>query len=161
MKLVSQMLWLNTSFCGGLAAGESMAEVLIIEDCAADQRLIRQAFQEQGRKHSLHFVSDGQEGIDFVCQRDKFAASPRPALILLDLNLPKKPGREVLKEIRGMSGMVGLPIVVFTTSDAREDIRKAYELGASSYIVKSRVLDDFFGAIHLLESYWFGAVQLL
>ena len=108
----------------------------------------------------LDVVSDGEQALDFLMKRSKFTAAERPHIILLDLNLPKKNGIEVLKEVKANEALKNIPVIVLTTSDADHDIAKAYSYHANCYILKPVDFDDFSKVIRLIELYWFNTVQL-
>lgn len=133
------------------------------EDDADDQLLVQDAFAECGRQDAVRFVADGEELVDYLLRRGKYeqaAASPRPDLILLDLNMPRKDGREALREIRSHAGLRRVPVVVFTTSRAETDVERVYELGANSFITKPAAFDALVATVSKLTSYWFGTVEL-
>lgn len=137
--------------------------ILMAEDDADDQLLVQDAFAECGNGDEVRFVSDGEELVDYMMRRGKYqnaADSPRPDLILLDLNMPRKDGREALKEIRADTALRRVPVVVFTTSRADTDIEKVYELGANSFITKPAAFDTLVKTMSEITSYWFGVVEL-
>ena len=137
--------------------------ILMAEDDADDRLLAQDALAEARLEGDLHFVEDGEELLDYLSHRGKYqapAASPRPGLILLDLNLPKKDGREVLRQIRADPELRRIPVVVLTTSKADTDIAKMYELGANSFISKPIRFDALVNVMKLLGDYWFGIVEL-
>jgi CheY-like chemotaxis protein len=137
--------------------------ILMAEDDADDQLLVQEAFAECGMKEPLRFVADGEELMDYLMRRGQYAsaeAAPRPGLILLDLNMPRKDGREALKEIREHPDLRRVPIVVFTTSRADTDIRRVYELGANSFITKPAAFDALVTTVTKIVGYWFGLVEL-
>lgn len=137
--------------------------ILMAEDDVDDQLLIQEAFAECGLKEQLRFVSDGEELLDYLLRRGRYnsaVAAPRPGLILLDLNLPRKDGREALREIRQHPDLRRVPIVVFTTSRADTDIREVYELGANSFITKPAAFDALVTTVTKIVGYWFGIVEL-
>jgi CheY-like chemotaxis protein len=137
--------------------------ILMAEDDADDQLLVQEAFAECGVKEKLRFVADGEELLDYLMQRGQYTsavAAPRPGLILLDLNMPRKDGREALKEIRAHPDLRRVPIVVFTTSRADTDIRKVYELGANSFITKPAAFEALVATVTNMVGYWFGLVEL-
>lgn len=134
--------------------------ILLIEDNPGDVRLTKEAFNESKFFHDLYVAKDGEEAIDFLSKKGKFQEAPRPDLILLDLNLPKKNGREVLSEIKNDSKIKHIPVVVLTTSEAEEDIIKSYELHANSYITKPVEFDQFLKKIKKIEDYWLSIVKL-
>ena len=135
-------------------------EILLIEDSRADARLTMEALKEGRVKHRLTIVRDGEEAMMFLHQEKWFARAPRPDLILLDLNLPRKNGREVLAEIKADADLRKIPIVVLTTSSAEEDILKAYDLNANCYVVKPVGFDNFMEAMQSIRHFWFSVVTL-
>lgn len=137
--------------------------ILMAEDDADDRLLAQDAFGESGVTGNVRFVSDGQELMDYLLHGGKYtntADSPKPDLVLLDLNMPRKDGREVLKEIRQTASLRRVPVVVFTTSNADTDIEKMYELGANSFVTKPAAFDALVNTWKSLSSYWFGIVEL-
>jgi len=137
--------------------------ILMAEDDVDDQLLMQEAFTECGVNEQLRFVADGEELLDYLMRRGEYLgamAAPRPGLILLDLNMPRKDGREALKEIRENPDLRRVPIVVFTTSRADTDIRKAYELGANSFITKPAAFDALVTTVNKMVGYWFSLVEL-
>jgi CheY-like chemotaxis protein len=136
------------------------AEVLLVEDNPGDVRLTREAMKEGHIESNLHVVGDGQAAIDFLQRKGVFADAPRPDLVLLDLNLPKKSGREVLAEIKQDDDLKTIPIVVLTTSKAEEDIVKTYQLHANCFITKPVDLDRFIAVVQQIESFWLEVVRL-
>ena len=134
--------------------------VLLVEDNPGDIRLTQEALKESEMDIALDVVSDGEQALDFLMKRNKFADAQRPHIILLDLNLPKKNGVEVLKEIKSHESLKKIPVIVLTTSDADHDISKAYAFNANCYILKPVDFDDFAKVIRLIEIYWFNTVQL-
>jgi CheY-like chemotaxis protein len=135
-------------------------EILLVEDNPADVRLTMEAFREGKIHNTLAVVRDGVEAIDFLRRRGKYADAVRPDLILLDLNLPRKDGREVLLEIKEDPELRRIPVVVLTTSRAEMDIVRSYNLHANCYIVKPVDLDQFVTVIKSIESFWLTAVVL-
>ncbi|MBP7389732.1 MAG: response regulator [Chitinophagales bacterium] len=134
--------------------------ILLVEDNPGDIRLTQEALKESQLDIHLDVVSDGEQAIDFLNKKNKYVDAVRPHIILLDLNLPKKNGIEVLKEIKVQDGLKAIPVIVLTTSDADHDISKAYSLHANCYILKPVDFDDFAKVIQLIELYWFNTVQL-
>jgi CheY-like chemotaxis protein len=128
--------------------------VLLVEDHVADQKLTERAFQGLVQTH-LHIAIDGIEAMDFLLQKGRFTESPRPDLVLLDLNMPRKDGWEVLQEIRGMKVLEALPVVILTTSAAADDVSRAFRLQANSYVVKPVSFDQFRASIEAIHHYWF------
>jgi chemotaxis family two-component system response regulator Rcp1 len=135
-------------------------EILLIEDSPADILLTREAFEESRILNTLHVAEDGVQAIDFLRKRGAHASAPRPDLILLDLNLPRKNGREVLAEIKADPDLRKIPIVVLTTSNAEEDVLKAYDLNANCYVVKPVGFDNFMEAMQSIRHFWFSIVTL-
>jgi chemotaxis family two-component system response regulator Rcp1 len=135
-------------------------EILLVEDSPADILLTREAFQESRIVNTIHVAEDGIQAMDFLYKRGEYASSPRPDLILLDLNLPRKNGREVLAEIKADPNLKKIPIVVLTTSSADEDILKAYDLNANCYVVKPVGFDNFMQAMQSIRHFWFSVVTL-
>lgn len=134
--------------------------ILLVEDNPGDIRLTQEALKESQTNIHLDVVSDGEQAIDFLLRRNKFTDAIRPHIVLLDLNLPKKNGIEVLKEVKFNDSLKKIPVIVLTTSDADHDINKAYGLHANCYILKPVDFDDFAKVIKLIETYWFNTVQL-
>jgi chemotaxis family two-component system response regulator Rcp1 len=143
-----------------LKGNKDKPRILLVEDNPGDIRLTQEALKESELDVHLDVVSDGEQAVDFLLKRGKYATSSRPHIILLDLNLPKKNGIEVLREIKVHDSLRKIPVVVLTTSDADHDISKAYGLGANCYILKPVDFDDFARVIRLIEEFWFKTVQL-
>jgi CheY-like chemotaxis protein len=135
-------------------------EILLVEDSPGDVRLTREALTANKIRNTLHVVADGVQALAFLRKQGKHANAPRPNLILLDLNLPKKDGREVLAEIKGNGDLRRIPVVVLTTSGAEEDILKAYDLNANCYVTKPVNLDSFIQVVKSIESFWLTIVEL-
>ncbi len=135
-------------------------EILLVEDNEADIRLTKEAFKEGKVCNNLYVVKDGEEAMAFLRRGGKYAASPTPDLILLDLNLPKKNGREVLKEIKEDAGFKKIPVVVLTSSRAEEDIARSYGEHGNCYIIKPVDLDQFITIVQAIENFWFAVVKL-
>ena len=136
------------------------AEVLLVEDSPSDAAMTVHALREGGARHRVHVVGDGEAALAFLYRRGRYAAAPRPDLILLDLNLPRTDGREVLTRIKTDQHLRGIPVVILTTSSTDTDILRAYELGANCYVSKPVGLDDFLRAIHGIENLWLNPVRL-
>jgi CheY-like chemotaxis protein len=137
--------------------------ILMAEDDLDDQLLAQDALAECGLDAELRFVKDGAQLMDYLHRRNGFGDvknSPRPALILLDLNMPRKDGREALREIKADPELKRIPVVVLTTSKADSDIASTYELGASSFISKPTAFDALVNVMKAIDGYWFGAVLL-
>lgn len=135
-------------------------EILLVEDNPGDVRLTEEALSEGKVKNNLHVTTDGIEAMDFLKQRGDYAQAVRPDIILLDLNLPKKDGREVLDEIKQDEDLKRIPVVVLTTSDAERDIFKAYDLHVNCYITKPVDFDQFIEVIRKVEDFWLTVVKL-
>lgn len=137
--------------------------ILMAEDDPDDRLLSQEALKEARLANELYFVEDGEELMDFLCRYGKYtdpATSPRPGLILLDLNMPKKDGREALQEIKGNPDLRVIPVVVLTTSMAEEDILRSYDLGVSGYITKPVKFEELIDVMKILGKYWFEIVEL-
>lgn len=137
--------------------------ILMADDDPDDCLLAREALAESRLANNLHFVSDGEELMDYMYQRGKFAepnSAPRPGFILLDLNMPRKDGREALKEIKADPNLCHIPIIVLTTSKANEDIYRSYAQGANSFITKPVTFASLVEVMRSLEKYWFEIVEL-
>ena len=134
--------------------------ILHVEDNIGDIRLIAEALKESGRDHETAVVSDGAEALDYLCRRGRYVDAWRPDLILLDLNLHKKGGLEVLAEIKANEELKQIPVVVFSSSSAPQDINRAYALNASCYITKPADLTELFDAVGQLAKYWANIVKL-
>jgi CheY-like chemotaxis protein len=135
-------------------------EILLVEDNPGDVRLIREALRDGKVWNNPHVVTDGEAALDFVYRRGQFSDAPRPDLVLLDLNLPKKDGREVLKEIKSDPDLRRIPVVVLTTSKEEEDVLRAYNLAANCYVSKPVEFDEFMKVIRMIEDFWLTIVAL-
>ena len=135
-------------------------QILLVEDNPADVDLTREGFEVGKLKNDLHVVPDGIEAMRFLREEEEYANAPRPDLILLDLNLPKKDGREVLAEIKQDPGLQTIPVVILTSSDAEEDVVKSYQLHANCYIRKPVNLERFMKIVSTVEDFWFTVVKL-
>src|SRR6188768_775940 len=137
--------------------------ILMADDDADDRRLTQEALEEGRLINEVRFVENVEELMDYLHKRGKFAPpveTPRPGLILLDLNMPRKDGRAVLKEVKSDPELRQIPVVVLTTSKADEDIYKSYDLGVNSYIVKPVTFEALVDILQTLEKYWFEIVEL-
>ncbi|MBF0260321.1 MAG: response regulator [Magnetococcales bacterium] len=135
-------------------------EILLVEDSPGDVELTREALADSKMINRLHVVEDGEEAMAFLRRQGRFANAIRPDVVLLDLNLPRKDGREVLEEIKADADLKAIPVVVLTTSRADEDILRTYELHANCYITKPVDLNQFFAVVKSVESFWFSVVKL-
>lgn len=135
-------------------------EILLVDDNPADLDLTVEVMGRSGSLKEIHTVTDGAEALAFLRRQGKYASASLPNLIVLDLNLPKKDGCAVLAEVKGDPLLRSTPVVVFSTSQARHDIAKSYELGANSYISKPGNLPEFVSVIEAIEDFWFGCARL-
>ena len=142
-----------------IPSGKSI-ETLLVEDSPGDVRLTQEAFRDANVAINLHVTTDGVEAMEFLKREGAYAAAPRPDLILLDLNLPKKDGREVLKEIKTDEDLRLVPVVVLTTSKDEVDVLQAYGLYANCYIVKPVNFEKFAEVVRTIENFWFALVTL-
>jgi len=134
--------------------------ILLVEDSHTDALITREAFAEFEVLNALHVVEDGAEAITFLTRQGKYAAAPRPDIILLDLNLPRKNGWEVLAEIKTHPGLKNIPVVVLTTSHSKQDVLQAYDHHANCYIVKPVGFENFVEALKTTYQFWFSIVTL-
>jgi chemotaxis family two-component system response regulator Rcp1 len=138
----------------------SPIEILMVEDTPGDVRLVREALKEHKLRNNLHAVRDGVEAMACLRQKGQYAGASRPDLILLDLNLPQKDGREVLAEIKSDPDLRRIPVVVLTTSQAEQDILKVYDLHANCYITMPVDLDRFIEIVRAIDEFWLTIVKL-
>jgi two-component system, chemotaxis family, response regulator Rcp1 len=136
------------------------AEILLVEDNPVDVLVTKRALQEGRVCNNLNVVEDGEEAMDFLYRRGKYSHAPRPDLILLDLNLPRKSGREILVEIKQNPDLLHIPVVVLTTSEAEKDILLSYNLHANCFVTKPVDLEQFTNVIKSIEGFWFTVVRL-
>ncbi len=137
-----------------------IVEILLIEDSPGDIRLTQEALKDSKISNNLHVVTDGVEAMAFLRKEGKYSEKPRPDLILLDLNLPKKDGREVLAEIKKDEQLKRIPVIILTVSEAEEDVLKTYNLHANCYITKPVDLEQFLKVVKTTENFWFTIVTL-
>ncbi|MEU5265928.1 response regulator [Amycolatopsis sp. NPDC021455] len=135
-------------------------DILLVEDDPGDVLMTREAFEHHKIRNALHVVSDGVEALEFLNREGGFGEAPRPGLILLDLNLPRKDGRELLGEIKEDPGLRTIPVVVLTTSEAEEDILRSYELHANAYVTKPVDFEKFIEVVRKIDDFWVTVVQL-
>ena len=135
-------------------------DVLLVEDDPGDELITREAFEHNKISNNLHVAHDGEEGLDFLYQRGPYEDAPRPDLILLDLNLPKYDGRQLLEKIKNDDSLCHIPVVVLTTSAAEEDILKSYKLHANAYVTKPVDLDQFMSAVRQIDEFFVQVVRL-
>ena len=146
-----------------MTAAKRSITILLAEDDPDDRLLLQDALLEGRLVNDLRCVEDGEDLLDYLYHRGRYAdrdASPRPGLILLDLNMPRKDGREALREIKGDPGLRQIPVVVLTTSKAEEDIFRSYDLGANSFITKPVTFASLVNLMRSLEEYWLDIVEL-
>ena len=135
-------------------------DILLVEDDPGDELITREAFEDNKLKNRLHVAHDGEEGLNYLYRRGEFADAPRPDLILLDLNLPKYDGRQLLEKIKSDPDLARIPVVVLTTSSAEEDILKSYKLHANAYVTKPVDLDQFMKAVRQIDEFFVQVVRL-
>ena len=137
-----------------------MIEILLVEDDPGDVLITREAFSENKVRNRLSVVSDGEAALAFLRRQGEFAEAPKPDLVLLDLNLPRKPGHEVLAEIKTDPALHRIPVVVLTTSDAEEDILRSYDLHANAYVTKPVDFDCFLQVVRQIDEFFVTVVKL-
>jgi two-component system, chemotaxis family, response regulator Rcp1 len=135
-------------------------EILLVEDNPGDARLAEEALKDSKVRNNLYHVRDGVEALDFLRRRGEYAGVTVPDLVLLDLNLPRKDGREVLEEIKEDPELKLIPVVVLTTSEAERDLVRTYDLHANAYVVKPIDLNRFIEVVQAIEDFWFAIVKL-
>jgi CheY-like chemotaxis protein len=137
-----------------------VVDVLLVEDDPGDVVLVREAFEYNKLHNTLHVASDGEEALDFLHRRAGHESAPRPDLVLLDLNLPRKDGREVLAEVKADPDLRTIPVVVLTTSEAEEDILRSYDLHANAYVNKPVDFERFIEVVRLIDDFFVTVVKL-
>jgi CheY-like chemotaxis protein len=135
-------------------------EILLVDDNPADTDLIAEVWARNGRSSNIHAITDGVEAIAFLRREQKYAHALVPDFVILDLNLPKKDGRAVLAEVKTDTFLRKIPIAIFSTSEAQQDIVRSYELGANCYVSKPGNLQGFISAVTLIGDFWFGLARL-
>ncbi|MEU4311954.1 response regulator [Nocardia sp. NPDC024068] len=135
-------------------------DILLVEDDPGDELMTREAFEDNKIGNTLHVAHDGQEALDFLYRHGEYGDAPRPDLILLDLNLPRYDGRQVLEKIKADPDLAHIPVVVLTTSAAEEDILRSYKLHANAYVTKPVDLDQFVAAIKQIDDFFVQVVRL-
>lgn len=141
-------------------ASHKTIDILLVEDNPADVRLTREALKDVKLLIRLDVVTDGVQAMEYLCRQGKYADAPRPELIILDLNLPRKDGREVLEEIKADERLRRIPVVILTTSAAEEDVLRAYNLHANCYVTKPVNFDQFIKVVQSIEEFWLTIVKL-
>jgi CheY-like chemotaxis protein len=137
-----------------------LVEILLVEDDPGDTLITREALDQSKLANNLHCVVNGEEALAFVRRQGQYAHAPRPDLVLLDLNLPRRDGREVLAEIKGDPALRRIPVVVLTTSQAEEDVLRSYDLHANAYVTKPVDFDRFVSVVHQIDEFYFAVVRL-
>ena len=143
-----------------MATATAPIEVLLVEDSPADVRLTREALKEAKVRNNVHVAVDGVDAMEFLHRRGKHANAPIPDLILLDLNLPRKDGREVLEDIKSHDRFKRIPVVILTTSQSEQDILESYQLSANAYVTKPVDLEAFLDVVKSIEGFWLEVVKL-
>ena len=139
---------------------DKTVEILLAEDNPGDVMLTKKALEQGKLANNLHVVTDGVEALQFLRQDGEYADEPRPDLVLLDLNMPRKDGKDVLRELRDDDDLRRIPVVVLTSSESEEDIARSYELNANAYLTKPVDFDGFIEIVNRMESFWFKVVKL-
>lgn len=137
-----------------------IADILLVEDNPGDVRLTREALKESKISNNLHVVTDGVQAMDFLKRQGEHSGAIRPDLVLLDLNLPRMDGREVLAEIKADPELRRIPVVIMTSSEAEQDILTTYNLNANAYVTKPLDLEQFVRVVHSIEEFWLSIVKL-
>jgi two-component system, chemotaxis family, response regulator Rcp1 len=135
-------------------------QILLVEDSPGDVRLTQEVLRDARIANDLHVVGDGEQAMAFLRQEGEHAGQPRPDLVLLDLNLPRKDGREVLAEINADPDLKSVPVIVLTTSEAEQDILRSYRLAANAYITKPIDLSEFIAVVRSIETFWLSIVRV-
>jgi CheY-like chemotaxis protein len=135
-------------------------QILLVEDSPGDVRLTQEVLRDARIANDLHVVGDGEAAMAFLRRDGEYADRPRPDLVLLDLNLPRKDGREVLSEINGDPELRSVPVIVLTTSEAEQDILRSYQLAANAYITKPIDLSELIAVVRSIETFWLSIVRL-
>ena len=139
---------------------KSLPQLLLVDDNPADVVLVREALAGSRHRSCINNVADGEQAMDFLQRAGQYVNAPRPDLVVLDLNLPKKNGIAVLAEVKGNANLRAIPVVVFSTSRSILEIASSYALGANCYVNKPGNLQDYFSAVKSIEEFWFGAASL-
>ena len=142
------------------ARDENPVRVLLVEDSSADAKLVQTLLRKSATPFTMEVVTDGEAALKFLLKQDPYRTAPTPDLILLDLNLPKKNGKEVLEEVKAHTSLCGIPVIVLSTSHSDEDISNSYSLHANSFITKPNDLEEFISVIQNIESFWLRTARL-
>lgn len=149
------------AFCGrGETMTQATVEILLVEDSEPDILLTQEAFEDASVRNRLHVARDGEEALSFLKRQGRFASAPRPDVILMDINMPRKNGLEVLGEIKASPEFSNIPVLMLTTSQAEEDVQQAYARHANGYVVKPVGFENFLNAIRAFEQFWLTFVRL-
>lgn len=143
-----------------LSMKNPVTQVLVVEDNPGDVRLVREVFDEAGFSNYLSVVVDGEQALDFLRKKGRFSQAPQPGLVILDIGLPGKSGLEVLREIKQDHNLRRIPVLILSSSNARADILKGYELYANAFITKPGSLDQFIQAVRIIENFWLEIASL-
>ncbi|MFC2061018.1 response regulator [Elusimicrobiota bacterium] len=143
-----------------MSINEKSINILLVEDNPGDVRLAQEALKDSKLKNNLHVVTDGEQALEYLRQQENYSVAELPDMILLDLNLPKKDGREVLVEIKEDPELKRIPVVVLTTSKSKQDIKKCYDSHVNCYITKPVDLEHFMKIVKSIEEFWFSIVKL-
>ena len=143
-----------------MSALEKTVEILLAEDNPGDVMLTKKALEQGKLANNLNVVTDGVETLAYLRQEGKYADKPRPDLVLLDLNMPRKDGQDVLKELQDDADLCRIPVVVLTSSESEEDVARSYELNANAYLTKPVDFDGFTEIVNRMENFWFKVVKL-
>ena len=143
-----------------MSAPDKTVEILLAEDNPGDVMLTKKALKRGKLANNLHVVTDGVETLQFLRQEGEYADEPRPDLVLLDLNMPRKDGQAVLEELQDDPDLRRIPVVVLTSSESEEDIARSYELNANAYLTKPVDFDGFIEIVDRMENFWFKVVKL-
>ena len=138
----------------------NLMQILLVEDNPSDVELTITAFADCSVAHKINIANDGEEALNFLYKRDNFEQSPRPHIILLDLNLPRQNGQEILQIIKNDASLKTIPVIILTSSSTERDILKSYNLHANCYIIKPADLEKYLHVVRSVENFWFNVVQL-
>lgn len=137
-----------------------MIDILLVEDTLSDVRLVQEVLKDVKIRNKLYVVNDGVEAMEFLRRQGKYATAPRPDVVLLDLNMPRMGGREVLKEVKEDEDLKRIPVIILTVSTAEADILRSYNLHANCYLTKPVDMDEFVKMVQTLQDFWFVIVKL-
>jgi CheY-like chemotaxis protein len=137
-----------------------MVDVLLVEDDAGDALIVREALEHYRVRNTLHVVTDGEQALRFVRRTGEFTGAPRPGMIMLDLNLPRRDGMEVLSELKADPDLRVIPVVILTTSRSEEDVLRSYSLHANAYVTKPVEFEQFMGAVRQIDDFFINLVRL-